>query len=172
MTRTTAAMFALLVTCSTSSAIAQSNDPIDELKACTEIADNDARLGCFDNLGQRVLRNKSAGAVVQQQKSVQPAPVATAAAASAPSVTASVSGSDDTEESEHVEYSGAITACTKGSLGDWYFTLDNGQVWKDVNRRIRRVRECNSSATIFKGSFGYKMRIDALDRTISVRRQK
>ena len=60
MTRTSTAIFTLLITVSTSTGIARSVDPIEELKACAKMTDRDARYACLDNLGERVLREESA----------------------------------------------------------------------------------------------------------------
>ena len=70
------------------------------------------------------------------------------------------------------EYRGVVTSCRQGHYGDWYFVFDNGQVWKEVNRRNRRFKECDFDVTIAKDSFGYKMRIESLDKTIRVKRHQ
>lgn len=174
MTRSNTAIFILLIMVSTSSGIAQSADPIEELKACARMTDRDARFTCLDNLGERVLREESADKKPMREKAAQPEAVTTAPATNAQPLPddLSVPPLGDGQESKDIKFSGMITSCEKGHFGDWYFILDNGQVWEEVKSRNRRFKECNFNVTITKDFFGYIMRIDALDKTIRVRRYK
>lgn len=165
MTRSKTAIFILLITVFTSSGVAQSADTIEELKVCARLTDRDARLACFDNLGERVLREEPAEKKPTQGKLAQPEAVTTTATDTQPLP-------DDYGESKTIQYSGLITSCKKGQSGNWYFFFDNGQVWKEVNKRNLRFKECNFNATITKGMLGYKMRIDDVDKTIRVRRNR
>ena len=168
MTRTNAAIFMLLTMVYTHAGIAQSADPIEELKACAEMTDRDARLACFDSLGQQALGEQPAASEPKREEVVQPeaAPVETATSAQPLPDDLGVS------EPKAIEYSGMVTSCQKGHYGDWYFIFDNGQVWKEVNRRNHRFKECNFNVTIAKDTFGYKMRIDSLDKTMRVKRHR
>jgi hypothetical protein len=165
MTRSNAAIFILLTTVFTSSGAAQSVDTVEELKACARMTDSDARLACFDNLGERVLREEPADTTPTQEKTTRPEPE-TATTTNAESLP------DELGRSKTTEYVGLITSCKQDGRGDWYFFFDNGQVWKEVNKRSRRFKECNFNATITEDGFGYKMRIDGSDRTIRVRRHR
>ena len=194
MTRSSTAIFTLLIMSSTSAGIAQSADPIEELKACARMEDPHARFACLDYLGQRVLGEESAHQEPVQEEVTQPEAETTATApdaqpeaeatATAPDAqpeaetTATVPDAqplpDDlgVTESKTVNYSGMITSCRQGHYGNWYFTFDNGQVWKEVTRRNRRFKDCSFNVTITKDGFGYKMHIDSLDTTFRVRRHK
>ena len=174
MTRTNTAIFTLLITVSTSTGIAQSVDPIEELKACAKMTDRDARYACLDNLGERVLREESADKKPTPGKVAQPEAVTTAAATNAQPQPDDLGESTfgDDQESKSIKYSGMTRSCKKGEYGNWYFFLDNGQIWKEVNIRNRRFKECNFNVTITKDRFGYKMRIDASEKSIRVRRHE
>jgi len=167
MIRSNTAIFILLITVFTSSGVAQSVDTVEELKVCAKMADHDARLACFDDLGERVLREEQNPADIKptQEKVAQPEAVAATPTNAQPLP-------DDLGNPKAVEYVGLITSCKKGRSGTWFFFFDNGQVWKDVNSRKLRFKECNFNATITRDAFGYKMRIDGEDRTIRVRRNR
>ena len=170
MTRSITAIFTLLVMVSSPAVIAQSADVVEELKACARMIDRDARFACFDRLGQRVLAEESVDKEPAQEDSAQPEGTATAIA----TATNAQPLPDDSgvSESKTVDYSGRITSCKQGHHGDWYFYLEDGQVWKEARRRNRRFKECDFDVTITKDRFGYKMRIDALDKTVRVRRHQ
>ena len=163
MTRSNTAIFILLITVFTSSGIAQSVDPVEELKACAKMTDRNARFACFDNLGERVLREEPADKKPTQEKMAQPEAV-TATATNAQPLP------NDFGSSKSIQYNGLITSCKKGHYGGWYFIFDNGQVWKEANNRNLRFKECNFNATITRDSFGYKIQIDDVEKTIRVRR--
>ena len=165
MIRSRTALFIFVVAMIASSSFAQAMDTIEELKACTKMTDQDARLACFDKLGERVLSEEAADTRPTQEEKVQPE-AATAAG------TTVVPLPDELGSSKDVQYVGLITSCKKGHYGDWYFIFDNEQVWKDVNNRNLRFKECHFNATITKYAFGYKMRIEGLDRDIRVKRIK
>ncbi|NNE61213.1 MAG: hypothetical protein HKN35_09980, partial [Woeseia sp.] len=86
MTRLNRIFFTFFFVVSTSSVIAQSGDPLVELKACARITDRDARFVCFDELGERALREEVAENTAPLEKmgeseavvTVQPGAVTTA----------------------------------------------------------------------------------------------
>ena len=158
-------LLASLITVLSVSAIAQSVDPVEELKACAKMTDRDARFACFDKLGERVLREESADKNPTREEVAQPEAVTAEASNVQPLP-------DDLGKSSGINYSGLITSCKKGYYGNWYFIFDNGQVWKEVNKRNLRFKECNFNATITRDAFGYKMQIDGVDKTIRVRRNQ
>jgi len=165
MTRLNTAIFILLITVFTSSGVAQSVDTVEELKVCARMTDQDARFACFDNLGERVLRDEPTDKKQAQEKMAQPEAVTATATIAQPLP-------DDFGFSKSIQYSGLITSCEKGHYGNWYFIFDNGQVWKEVNKRNLRFKKCNFNATITKDAFGYKMQIDGVEKTIRVRRNR
>ena len=165
MTRSNTAIFILLTAVFTSPGVAQSVDTVEEIKVCAKMTDKDARFACFDNLGERVLREESADKKSTQEKMAQPE-AETATATNAQPLP------DDLGIAKNIQYVGLITSCKKGYYGDWYFIFDNGQVWKDVNNRDHRFKECNFNATITKDAFGHKMRIDGVEKTIRVKRNR
>lgn len=165
MTRSNTAIFILLITVFTSSGVAQSVDTVEELKVCAKMTDQDARFDCFDKLGERVLREEPA------DKNPTPGKMAHPEAVTA-TVTDTQPLPDDLGQSNTDRYGGLITSCKKGRYGDWYFIFDNGQVWKVLNNRNLRFKECNFNATITRDMFGYKLQIDGEEKTIRVKRNR
>jgi hypothetical protein len=151
-----------MLTCSD---VAQSADFDEELRACVKMTDEDARLACFDKVGERALLEQPAGneptqkevdkpeVVAEKRKKIEPIP-------------------DDFGSPKAVQFGGLITSCQKGVYGDWYFFFENGQVWKEKDRRNLRFKECNFNATITKDLFGYTMKVDGIKGTIRVRRHR
>ena len=168
MTRSNTAIFTLAIMVFASAAIGQSADPVDELEACARMTDRDARFACFDDLGQRILGEESADEGPTQEEVVQPEAVI----AQPPTDPEPLPDDLGVSGPRTTEYSGTVTSCKKGHYGDWYFVFDNGQVWKEVNRRNRRFKDCNFNVTITKDSFGYKMQIDGLGKTVRVKRHQ
>lgn len=165
MTRSITATLIFLMTVFASTGAAQSIDVVEELKVCASITDQEARLACFDSLGERVLGEASADASRQEEMAARPD-------AKAATVTSAQPLPDDLGTSQAVEYVGLMTSCDRGASGRWYFFFDNGQVWKQVDTRNRRFKDCNGNATIMNDAFGYKMRIDGVERTIRVKRHR
>ena len=116
-------------------------DTIVELKVCTNMTDQDARLACFDELGQSVVGEEAADSSPAQEEKVQ-----TEAATEAETTAAPLP--DELGSSNDVQYVGLITSCQKGQYGRWFFIFDNEQVRKATNNRNLRFKECHFNATI------------------------
>jgi hypothetical protein len=173
MNRSNTAIFTLLVIVFSSTGFAQSGDPIAELKACARITDRDARLSCLDELGERVLREESADKAPAKAEVPRPETASAAKQSNVQPLPDDLGKSNVGEnEEDRIKYTGTVKSCQEGRYGDWYFIFENGQVWKDVSDRRLRFDECKFDVTITEDFFGYKMRIDALDKTIAVRRYK
>lgn len=182
MTRSITAILTLVILVSTSSGIAQSMDPIDELKACARMTDRNARFACFDSLGKRVLLEESADKSPTRGEVAQPDAITPAAATSAQpqrdDLGTSTFGDDQEsksvkdQDSESVTYEGRITSCKQGHYGDWYFFFDNGQVWINASRSNLRFKECDFKVKVTKDLFSYKMWIDDAKKPIRIRLHK
>ena len=153
--------FTLVLMCM-STGFAESMDPADELKACARMTDSDARISCYEMLGNRVLGEDSVDATSEA------APKASAPAA----LPDNLGGEQFSDEPEPVkkEYRGLVTTCQKGSDGFWYFRFENGQVWKHVNVVRRQYGDCNFYASIIEERMGHKMQIEGDDSRVRVTR--
>jgi len=158
-----------------SASIAQSADYADELKACAKMTDRDARIACYENLGKRALEDESAAEKSSAEMIVQPEAEAAAVPVATGTAKNTVALPDDlgtTSFENPTQYRGLITSCKKGADEQWYFYFDDGQVWKQVDGRRFRYRECNFFVTITNDGLGYKMQIDADKNKIRVSRRR
>ena len=185
-------MTATLVLLSLGALQASADEAVDAaLRKCAGIADDQSRLSCYDALATVLVTEPSD--VVATESMVDPVaePVAettAAAAATAASATAVVVDTasptpltDDvgkeriepTSAEEKPRFGAHVTACQKSvQSGQYYFTFENGQIWKQTNYRSLNFRDCDFEVEIAKQALGYEMYIPSKDRTVRVGRIK
>lgn len=133
------------------------------LLACKDIPDAARRLQCFDRLAAGVGEGNSAGMTSAEDE---------AGAKALPALGAEV-GKPRSEDEPAEEYAGRVTSCEKSDVsGRWFFTFDNGQVWRQSNKGRLPFRECEFSVTLKRDLFGYKLEIPSENRTVRVTRVK
>ena len=77
------------------------------------------------------------------------------------------------QDEDREKYASRVKSCQESvQSGQTYFTLENGQVWKQSNYRRLGFRNCEFDIEISKGMFGYSMYIPSKDRNIRVTRVK
>ena len=155
---------------------AQSQNLGKALEGCASIAENDARLTCFDALAALLGGGQDAEHVVA------PAIVAAAPAVVAAAPTAGPVPLTDAVGKERIEpkpadesakFTGRVESCRESvQSGQTYFTFENGQVWKQSNYRRLGFRDCEFDVEISKGTFGYQMYIPNKDRSVRISRVK
>ena len=169
---------------------AHENDEIEQLRKCARIDDQSERIDCYENLGQQLLAEEDSAdeATVPQStagtdvtttpsESVDP-PVGVATKSVATVAVGSSSPNDidtptaDRDAESETQVNASVTSCRRDNKGDYSFTLDNNQEWKQVDMKRLRYKECNFSVTIKKSFMGYKMRIVGEKGHIRVRRVK
>ncbi len=169
---------------------AQSQDLGKALETCASIAEDDARLTCFDALAALLVDGQdtknvvapAAGAVVPAVADATPVVVAVAPAVVAGTPAAGPVPLTDEVGKERIEpiqdedrekYASRVKSCQESvQSGQTYFTLEHGQVWKQSNYRRLGFRTCEFDIEISKGTFGYSMYIPSKDRNIRVARVK
>jgi len=148
---------------------AQSQDLGKAISSCASITENDARLTCFDALGAMM-------GEVPIAEATNPPVAETAAvvvAATATPLTDDIGKErvDPKEPDEQPRYASRVTSCKESiQSGQYFFTLDNGQVWKQSNYRRLGFKNCDFDIEISKGTFGYQMYIPSKDRSVRVAR--
>ena len=70
------------------------------------------------------------------------------------------------------EYTGHVSSCQKAHDRQWFYFFDNGQVWKQVDRKRRYYKECNFNATITKDAFGFSFQVDGEGPKTRIRRHR
>jgi len=154
---------------------AQSQDLGEALARCAAIAEDDARLTCFDALGALLVGEQDAEQVVAPAV-VAAAPAVVAAAPAGPAPLTDAVGKERIEQpkaDEREKYSARVVSCQESvQSGQYYFRFENGQVWKQSNYRRLGFRDCEFDIEISKDSFGYQMYIPSKDRSFRIARVK
>ncbi|MDH3748241.1 MAG: hypothetical protein OER97_08530 [Gammaproteobacteria bacterium] len=155
-----------------------------DLRRCGAMADDAARLKCFDaltagidNAGDNIDAAQSLD-TVQSPPSVEQEVVDVAAVDQ--DVKPTVVPLDDSVGKDQVEtatradgptYVARLTRCEEtGPSSLTVFYLDNGQAWKQRNSGRLRMRDCDADIEIRKDWFGFKLYIPSQKRTIRVSR--
>ncbi len=152
---------------------AQSQDLGKALETCASIAEDDARLTCFDALAALLV----VGQDTEQPVALTAAPAVVAATPAAGPVPLTDEVGKERVELPQAEdrekYASRVKSCQESvQSGQTYFTLENGQVWKQSNYRRLSFRNCEFDIEISKSTFGYSMYIPSKDRKVRVARVK
>jgi hypothetical protein len=168
MTRTIGLL--LLAGLGASTALAQA--PPDAMEACSQVSDAAARLACFD---REIQRRHAAAAGTGRAAHAAGAPVAAsppaAAAGNAPAPVASGKSADDTigltgkqlsiKRKEEGIAPAAPTLIVAGLSQlqprpghQYYFELDNGQVWESVDNQGQLLLGAHETVAIRSGLLG------------------
>lgn len=187
------------VVCITSPAAAQTNEAaaIDQTLACREIEDDMERLQCLDGAAEtlavtRIIREEAVAAKKQEERDgfglnkkskTKEERTASSQAPATPAVTETEEefGSErladvrkEREDRKLKSISAKIAEVRVNPFGKVTVTLENGQVWRQLNSegRILKLREGRLyNATVKRSLFGnYMLTIKELKRTIRVRR--
>jgi hypothetical protein len=148
---------------------ANDSEIVEKLRGCAQIAIDDERSSCYEELGKSVLENE----VELNLKTVNEAQVIQSSTKE-DKLPDSLGGGQFAEKAGvKVETNrGHVTSCKKASDRKWFYIFESGQVWKQVDSRKRRHKDCNFMVTIVKDAFGYKMHIDGQDTKIRIDRRQ
>ena len=169
---------------------AADQNPVEALKACARIDDASERNACYDELGKKALEEEAepaaaaeppapeaesatpaAAAPVVAESVAEPAPQPAPQPAAKPSPEDNPALQDKDAEKKKPIY-GHVKACQQASDGNWFFILDNGDVWKQSGGKKKRFDDCDFDVVFRKDFFGYKMTIDGVEEPVRVRRHK
>lgn len=157
--------------------LARADDGIaNKLHGCSSIEDATARLACYDGLGDRQEPLPVAPGVPVDSPAepppVEPAAVDQTADKSLDDPGSKSASNDSDEKFETVKIRAVVTRCRQDDYKKYYFYFEDGQVWKQTDRKRVKFKDCNFDVTITKDFFGYKMQQDGEDRRIRIRRVK
>lgn len=142
------------------------SDLADALRECAAVGDNTVRLACFDEIAESLLaaQSRASDATPATAESVdddQPKPLTNDVG----------KGADSGKEQRREIYTATVTHCEHNRrLNEFFFFLENGQVWKMSNFRRPVVGECRFDVTIEKDFFGFRMDIPSEDASFRVSR--
>lgn len=132
---------------------------VDELRRCSLIEDSAARLACYDTQSG-------------QQQPGRPAPDNTPEPATNSSIDDLGSESIGRERGEAPTLRATVTRCRKDGNDKYHFYFENGQVWKQTDRKRLKYKVCEFDITITKYFFGHKMQPDGGKSRIRITRVK
>ena len=152
-----------------------------QLRQCAAMTDAEQRLACYDRLGRQLAETPPSGAAADRVQEASPQQGVTAPGAAADAAVAGVPDDniggyqfkDPEEDPDAMAMITRVVDCEKerGS-GSWYFRFENGQVWKQVDRRSLNFQGCDFPVRVLSDGFGYVMRIEGREGKIRVARRK
>jgi hypothetical protein len=149
----------------------------NELRDCSEIEQDSARLACFD----RVMRAAAGKGVQQQEESAEVTmedtpvlPAADVATDTSPTATLpeeiGLAPHDRKDQGKPDEYTARVVRCSEGASGKYFFYFENGQVWQESSASRRSYDNCDFLVAITKDTFGYRMSPKGETQRIRIRR--
>ncbi len=152
------------------------SDLAAKINQCAALTDNISRLSCYDALSgvQPAVASKpepTQETVTDQAAASEPAQKAPTTPEQLPE---SIGGGAFSEAAgkQQKSYRGHVTACKKSADRRWFYIFENGQVWKQVDRRRRRHKDCDFYVSMTEDTFGYVMQIEGEDTSIRVDRRR
>ncbi|MFK8019743.1 MAG: hypothetical protein AB8B86_08245 [Pseudomonadales bacterium] len=166
-------------------------DTINELKNCARTQENTVRAACYEELGARVLRQdaqgspsasaKNQGGGEEQASNVDMSPTpalsptpspATVKERTAPQAMPDDLGKTRSDSDKVEEYYAHVSSCQQAHDKQWFYIFENGQVWKQVDRRRRHYKECDFDVTLSKDAFGFVFRVNGEGPKTRIRRHR
>lgn len=155
---------AILMLAAPSIAAAQSSAPLSGLYACEAISDSSAQLACFRAETAKLRAAETSGDVIAVEKE-------TFSEIKKAEVEAEV---EKVEQEKTAKKRTLVIASTStyGGKGYTLFTLENGEVWKQIQPGRVRLNEGEvNSLTIKRASFGsFLARVNDKGKSVRVRR--
>lgn len=139
----------------------------DGLQRCVTVEDASARLACYDGLARRTQSAVTPG--LEPGDSAPAGKVADEPAADNDRV---AQRRPKQEKGEALGFRATVTRCRQDSNRKYYFYFENGEVWKQSDRKKLKYEDCAFDVSVSKDFFGYKMQQDGVDRRIRITRVK
>ena len=151
---------------------------LDELRDCARTIATDARIACYEALGQKALQagttegTQASSSGKSADASPAPAVVAGGAQSSPDDTIGGYKFEDKPTEVDADALASRVVDCQRSFEGIWYFRLENGQVWKQVDRQTLNFQACDFPATVTKDGLGYVLKIEGRKGKIRISRRK
>ena len=149
-----------------SQSFAHESELIESIEGCARMDDKSDRSSCYEALGRELIK-------VDKPKEYLLEP--TQESTNSETLPDSIGGGEYADKAgvKPTEYRGKVVSCQKSHDRKWFYIFDNKQVWKQVDRRKLRYRYgCDFKVTMYRGPFGYIMRIDDQEGKIQVKRHR
>lgn len=140
-----------------------------QILECSSIKEYVKRLNCFDLLSESLLVTEETETtskkvpIANNQKPIEQT--------KSEKIPTDIGGSAFTENGKSKGYQGNVVSCKASQNKKWFYFFENGQIWKQVDNRQIRHKECKFPATIRKDSFGYMM-LFGNDQKVRISRKK
>lgn len=131
----TAALFA-------AAAVSAESSIYEALQACSSIESTADRLACFDALS-------SEQAISETANSPPDSALDTLGEEMLPDY--------DREDAQKISVAAHVSSCPRNARKKLMFYFENGHVWKQVDNKRLRYKDCDFDVVISKDGFGYKM---------------
>lgn len=131
----------------------------DQIDQCSLIKKNKKRLNCFDQLSTK--------ASATTDKSIAPKETSS----QTEQLPDNLGGADFSKGKEPKSYAGKVVSCKAAHDRKWFYFFENGQVWKQVDRRRIRHKTCEFEVAIKKDGLGYVMYYDQ-NRKVRIKRKR
>lgn len=180
VTRLTAKSFAILVL-SLPAATAFADELRDKLDACNELTDADARLACYDAAVDRSKQSTASGPAPANPQPAAPAQAEPAKTGAGTLSQEDLFGKSGEEVERTVQeatgnapidsLSATVSKLQRYSYDKVLITLDNGQVWKQIDGSSLRLR-VGDAVEIERASLGsFMLKKQGSNRTMRVSRE-
>jgi hypothetical protein len=151
-------------------------DLLEQLQSCARVKEQQARFACYEALGQEALKQSPSDEPGSGGAPVVAAPAAAAAQpGEKPSAEDTIGGyrfEEPSEDPDEDALATRVVECQKSFEGIWYFRLENGQVWKQVDRQTLNFQACDFPVTVANDGLGYVLRIEGRKGKIRISRRK
>ena len=137
--------------------------PESDVLQCTALASNADRLACYDAIGDRIPAASAAVAARKAQIDAAARKVETFGAES-------TSKRDMIAEDRLSELKVVISRAELDELGRYYLSLENGQVWKQLDGTLATVRSGDTAVLERSATGGYRLKIEGRSTTVRAAR--
>lgn len=163
---------AILVFFSTTLCAQDEKVGMQDIRKCRQISEAEARLACYDRLGEPATSGPGTTAAEQ--------PAQEAPGTVHEDVTGHGPGYRELTEDVGLPKAirddqvilATVSRCGEANNRRFYFYFDNGQIWKYVGGRKLRIRDCSKPATLREDRFGFTLQLDGDARSMRVERVK
>ena len=132
--------------------------PLEAVLACRTVADDAARLACYDQAAGRMDQAERSGDIVVIDKAQAAAANRDAFGLHVPSLSVLTRALSADEANR---YDGVVRAARSDASGHWTMSLEDGAVWRQIDGFLTRSPRSGSKVSVRKAALGsYLMNID------------
>ncbi len=136
-----------------------------KIRHCAAIKSPDKRYLCYDLIAEKLDHGRASS--IDKNNDNEPK------VSSNKALPSTLGGSKfDSTHRESPINTGQVVSCKRASDKRWFFIFENGQVWKQTDRRQRFFKNCQFNVTVQKDGIGYVMSIESKKSKIRIKRTR